>query len=494
MGAWREGRPKHHAEPRSGVGLAHSTGEALEGNERVEGRGQPERSLLRGEQGRTQSRGILPLHLQWVNELAKCDKRARFTALLHHVDVQALGRAFWRLKRNANASAGIDGQTVQSYEPDLERNLQDLCDRVHSGRYRSKPVRRAYIPKTDGGQRPLGVPALEDKIVQGAVAEVLGAIYEADFLGFSYGFRPGRSPHQALAALHTALMTQRVCWVLEFDIRKFYDSVDHGWLLRMLEHRIADRRILRLIKMWLRVGVLENGEVHETTLGTPQGSGISPILANVFLHYALDLWVHQWRQRHARGRVIIVRYADDAVMGFQYADDARNMFAALRARLGKFSLSLHEDKTRLIEFGRLPALERVKRGQRRPATFAFLGFTHYCGWTRDGRFVVKRKTQSSRLSAKLTALREEARRRMHAPVISQHQWLGQVLRGHYAYFGLPSNFRSLDTFFREVRRLWFRVLRRRSQRRMTWPRYVQLLECLPLPSPRLLSARDVALA
>jgi group II intron reverse transcriptase/maturase len=427
-----------------------------------------------------------------VNEAARCDGKTRFTALLHHVDVAALERAFRRLKRKA--SAGVDGETVDSYEEDLQSNLRALCERVHTGRYRPLPVRRVYIPKSDGGQRPLGVPALEDKIVQGAVAEVLSAIYEVDFLGFSYGFRPGRSPHQALEALHTALMTQRVNWVLDADIRGFFDSVDHEWLLRMLAHRIADRRVLRLIRQWLKAGVLESGEWYETVAGTPQGAGISPLLANIFLHYVLDLWAHRWRRRTADGRVIVVRYSDDFVMGFQYARDARRMAADLRERLRKFRLSLHEGKTRLIEFGRLPALDRRRRGARRPETFAFLGFTHYCGWTRDGRFVVKRKTQSQRLTRKLTSVGQEARRRMHAPVAKQHRWLCQVLRGHYAYYGLPSNFRSLNAFYKGVQRRWYRALRRRSQRGMTWKDFWDLLSRYPLPSPRITHARPVSSA
>jgi RNA-directed DNA polymerase len=483
MGTRCKGQPEHSGEPRSGVGPVRSTVETLEGNEGAEGRGRREGNLRDRAKVRTQSRVALSPNLQRVNEAAKRNKQARFTALLHHVEVTALERAFRRLKRNA--SAGIDGETVASYEQNLQARLQALCQRVHSGRYRPLPVRRVYIPKTDGGQRPLGVPALEDKIVQGAVAEALSAIYEVDFLGFSYGFRPGRNPHQALAALHTAVMTQCVNWVLDADIRKFFDSVDHEWLLRLIAHRIADPRVLRLIRQWLKAGVLERGGWHETAEGTPQGAGISPLLANIFLHYVLDLWVHQWRRRHARGRVIIVRYADDFVMGFQYPQDAGRMVADLRERMAKFKLALHEEKTRLIEFGRLPALERKRRGERRPETFAFLGFTHYCGWTRDGRFVVKRKTQSRRLTVKLKSLREEAWRRMHAAVSDQHQWLSQVLRGHYAYYGLPSNFRSLNAFYLNVRRLWFWTLRRRSQRRMSWAGFNELLTRFPLPTPRL---------
>lgn len=343
----------------------------------AEGRGRPEERLGENGEDWTQSRNTLPLPLTRVHEAASRDKETRFTALLHHVDVEALSRAFGRLKRGA--AAGVDGATVATYEQNLSEKLQGLCDRVHRGGYRPEPVRRVYIPKPDGGQRPLGIPALEDKIVQGAVAELLSAVYEGDFVGFPYGFRPGRSPHHALRALHTALMTQYVNGVLDADIRRFFDSVNHEWLLRMVAHRVADPRILGLIRGWLRVGVLDGNVWSETVEGTPQGAGISPLLANVFLHYVLDLWVHQWRKRHAQGRVVIVRYADDFVMGFQYEADARKMSADLRERLAAFGLTLHEDKTRLIEFGRLSTERREARGDRRPETFAFLGFTHYCG-------------------------------------------------------------------------------------------------------------------
>ena len=452
---------------------------------RVEGRGQPGGNSG-GEAGdRTQGRGSLPPNLARVNAAARRAARTRFTALLHHVDRVALERAFRRQRRQA--SAGIDGMTVAAYEQDLEANLQELCEAIHTAHYRPQPVRRVFIPKADGGQRPLGVPTLEDKIVQGAVAETLSAIYEADFLGFSYGFRPGRSPHMALDALHTAIMSQRVTWVLDADIRSFFDSVDHEWLMRMLAHRIADPRILRLVELWLRAGVLESGEWHETDRGTPQGAGISPLLANIFLHYILDLWVHQWRRRHARGRVVIVRYADDFVMGFEKEDDARAMMAALKERLAGFGLALHEDKTRLIEFGRHPALTRKRRGERHPETFAFLGFTHYCGWTRDGRFIVKHKTQSQRLTRKLTALRQEAWRLMHASLAEQHRWYASVLLGHYGYSGRPHNYQALNAFHQQVRRIWFRCLRRRSQksRRMGWPEFEAMVKRFPLPRPRI---------
>jgi group II intron reverse transcriptase/maturase len=404
------------------------------------------------------------------------------------VNVEALGRAFARLKRRA--AAGVDGETVATYAQGLSEQLQALCDRVHRGRYRPMPVRRVYIPKPDGGQRPLGIPALEDKMVQGAVAEVLSAIYEVDFVGFSYGFRPGRSPHRALRALHTALMTQYVNWVLDADIRRFFDSVNHEWLLRMLAHRVADPRVLGLIRGWLQAGVLEGNVWSETVEGTPQGAGISPLLANVFRHYVLDLWVHQWRTRHTHGRVVIVRYADDFVMGFQYEADAQKMRVALRERLAAFGLMLHEEKTRLLEFGRLSTEQRKARGDRRPETFAFLGFTHYCARSRDGRFVVKRRTDRKRLTRKLHTVRTAQRRRMHTPLSAQHRWLCGVLRGHYRYYGLPSNFQALDGFYREVCRGWFRALRRRSQRRLTWGRFNQWLDRFPLPRARISHTRE----
>jgi len=407
---------------------------------------------------------------------------------MHHVDENALRRAFSRQKRSA--SAGVDGETVASYELALEDNLRDLLERVHTGRYRPQPVRRVQISKPDGGMRPIGVPTLEDKIVQGAVAEVLSAIYEADFLGFSYGFRPGRSPHDALRALHTALMTQPVNWVLDADIRSFFDSVDHEWLLRIVSHRIADRRILRLIRGWLRAGVVEGQERNETDRGTPQGAGISPLLANIFLHYIFDLWVHQWRRRNATGAVIVVRYCDDFVVGFQNEGDARRMWADLQERFGKFSLALHEEKTRLIEFGRIPAHRRSRLGQRRPETFAFLGFTHYCGWTRYRAFIVKRKTQRTRFIRKLKGLRILAKRRRHFPLAQQHRWLVSVLRGHYAYYGLPSNHAALAAFHEEVKCLWYRALRRRSQRGLTWSRFKRILELFPLPEPRITQSRE----
>jgi len=441
---------------------------------------------------RAQNRLVLPPNLARVNKAARRNKRTRFTALLHHVNVESLGRAFRRMKRSA--SAGVDGETVETYKQNLEGNLKDLCARIHQGRYRPLPVRRAYIPKSDGGQRPLGIPALEDKIAQRAVAEVLEAIYEEDFANFSYGFRPGRNPRMALTSLREALMRGKINWVLDADIQKFFDSVDHEEMMRMLAERIADNRVLRLIRRWLKAGVLEHGEWRETDEGTPQGSCISPLLANLFLHHALDLWAQHWRSTQTRGQVIIVRYADDFVMGFQYEDDGRRFLEELKARLAKFSLKLHEDKTRLIEFGRFAESSRRKKGLGRPETFAFLGFTHYCAKTRDGWITVKTKTEGKRLVRKLKALRLEAQQRRHDPLAQQRDWLASVLRGHYAYYGLPGNIRALNGFYFMAVRLWLQSLRRRSQRHhMTWSRLSKMLHVFPLPRPCItLTRKDLA--
>ncbi|MFQ5973863.1 MAG: group II intron reverse transcriptase/maturase [Alphaproteobacteria bacterium] len=457
---------------------------AAKATSRPEGRPRPVGISGEAAQVRTQGRGFLPANLARVNEAARRSRQARFTALLHHVNGEALGRAFKRLRRKA--ASGVDGMTVEAYEQDLGANLRDLCDRVHSGRYRPLPVRRTYIPKVDGGQRPLGVLALEDKIVQGAVGEVLSAVYETDFLDCSYGFRPGRSAHQALRQVHDAILSERVNWVFDADIHRFFDSVDHDWLLRMIEHRIADPRIVRLIRLWLRAGVMENGVYADTVEGTPQGAGISPLLANIFLHYVLDLWVGQWQRRHATGRMRLVRYADDYLLTFERRPDAERMAADLAARLAKFGLQLNEDKTRLIEFGRFAAANRRRRGQGRPEAFDFLGFTHYCGQTRDGRFMVQRKTQRKRVLRKLKALRREMKRRMHASLRDQQQWLSSVLRGHYAYYGITGNARSLSRFYHQVVRAWRWALRRRGQRpHLPWDRFRFLLRIFPLPPPRI---------
>ena len=480
-GAANEGQPQNAASW-MGVGPLHSIDEVAEGNEVMEKRERQEGITTEQAKGRTLRWQPLLPNLRRVNEAARRSGQTRFTALLHHVDVGALERAFRRQRRAA--SPGVDGVTVAEYEQALGSNLQHLHDRVHSGQYWPAPVRRSYIPKSDGGRRPLGIPALEDKIVQGAVAEVLNAVYEADFLGFSHGFRPGRSPQSALAALEKALMTQRVSWVLDLDIRTFFDSVDHGWLVRMLGHRIADPRILRLIERWLKAGVLESGRWEPVEVGTPQGSGISPILANVFLHYVVDLWVNQWRRHRAAGQIVVCRYADDLVIGCQREGDGKTLLVVLKDRLAQFGLSLHEGKTRLVEFGRFAARNRQAAGLRRPETFDFLGFTHYCSETRGGRFTVKRKTQAKRMVRKLKALREEMAHRMHTPIREQHRWLCQVLRGHCQYYGVIFNYRSLRAFRDCVLRLWRKTLGARSQKgHVTWASFKKILAIFPLPEP-----------
>jgi RNA-directed DNA polymerase len=420
-----------------------------------------------------------------VRRVARTDKEARFTALLHHVDVDRLRAAYFALR--PKAAPGVDGVTWADYGEDLEANLRDLHARVHGGAYRARPSRRVYIPKPDGRQRPLGIAALEDKILQRALVEVLNAVYEADFLGFSYGFRPGRSPHHALDALAAGIVARKVNWVLDLDFRDYFSSLDHRWLERFVEHRIADRRVLRLIQKWLAAGVIENGSWTAFDEGVPQGASVSPLLANVYAHYVFDLWAHQWRRRHAHGDMVIVRFADDAVVGFEHRDDAERFWADLRDRLARFNLEVNAEKTRLIEFGRFAAERRAARGLGKPETFRFLGFTHVCGKTRKtGRFKLKRTTDSKRMWAKLRALKGEIERRRHLPIPEQGRWLANVLHGHYQYYAVPENIEALRTFRRQVVRLWLRALRRRSQRTtVTWERMTRL-EVRWLPPARIL--------
>ncbi len=451
---------------------------------RSEGRPQPLGTPHAEQQVQTQSWAPLQANLARVNDAAKRSRQVQFTALFHHLDLDALERAFRRLRRRA--APGVDGMTVEGYEQQLEINLRTLHAKLHEGRYRPQPVRRTYIPKADGGRRPLGVVALEDKIVQGAVAELLNAVYEADFRECSYGFRPKRGAHDALRATRQAIMTERVNWIVDADIRNFFGSVDHSWLERMIAHRIIDPRILRLISLWLKVGVLEDGVIEDTVTGTPQGAGISPILANIYLHYVLDLWVDQWGRRHSKGRVRLVRFADDFLLLCQRRDDAAQAMAALRERLANFGLALHEGKTRMIEFGRFAAANRARRGEGRPETFAFLGFTFYYGSSRAGGLVAKLKTQRMRMISKLKELRVEMKRRRHEPVADQSRWLGSVLRGHYGYFGITGNASSIGKFHRGVVLWWQWVLRRRGQRpKLPWQRYAAILARHPLPTPRI---------
>ena len=410
-----------------------------------------------------------PSALDRVREVARRDKDARFTALLHHVDLDRLREAYWAI--NPKAATGVDGVRWGAYGQDLEANLSNLHQRVHSGAYRASPSRRTYIPKADGRQRPLGIATLEDKIVQRAVVEVLNAIYEGDFLGFSYGFRPGRSPHDALDALAVGVKRKKVNWVLDADLRDFFTSLDHSWLERFLEHRIADRRLLRLIRKWVKAGVIEEGNWSATDVGAPQGASASPLLANVYLHYVFDRWARQWRRRHARGDVVIVRFADDFVAGFEHQGDAKQFLYELRQRFAKFGLELHPGKTRLIEFGRHAAERRARRGLGKPETFDFLGFTHICAKTRAGRFQLKRTTISKRMRAKLAEVKAQVKQRRHEPIPDQGRWLGSVVRGHLAYYAVPGNSHAIRAFRTQVARHWCKALRRRSQRhRLDWQR------------------------
>jgi group II intron reverse transcriptase/maturase len=439
------------------------------GAEVVEERGLPEgNAASKTRSGRSAGQGA-PSALDRVRRIAKEDKDARFTALLHHVNVERLRSAYLALR--PKAAAGVDGVTWHEYGLGLEENLRGLHRRVHCGSYRAKPVRRAYIPKRDGGMRPLGVAALEDKILQRAVVEVLNSIYETDFLGFSYGFRPGRSPHDALDALAVGIARSKVNWVLDADIRDFFGQLDRAWLERFLQHRIADRRVLRLIQKWLAAGVIEDGEWSKTERGTAQGASVSPLLANVYLHYVFDLWAHRWRRRQARGDVILTRFADDYIVGFQHREDAERFLKDLRDRFARFGLELHPGKTRLIEFGRFAARDRKARGLGRPEPFEFLGFTHICANKKTGWFVLRRHTSKQRMRAKLSEVKTELRRRQHLPIPIQGRWLASVIRGHCNYYAVPGNSNAINAFRDQATRHWYWALRRRSQRhRLGWPR------------------------
>ena len=422
--------------------------------------------------------------LDRIRKVARERKKERFTTLFHHINTELLEEAFYELEDNA--SPGVDRLTWKDYEANLGRNIEDLHDRVQRGAYRALPSRRVYIPKPDGRQRPLAVAALEDKIVQRAVVALLNAIYEEDFLGISYGFRPGRGTHDALDALCVGIHSKKVSFILDADIRSFFDTVNQEWLIRFVEHRIGDRRIIRLIRKWLQAGVMENGVVTVSDRGTGQGAVISPLLANIYLHYVLDLWAVRWRQREATGDMIIVRYADDFIVGFQHEGDARRFLDEMHERLQKFALTLHPEKTRLIEFGRFAAERRERRGLGKPETFNFLGFSFICGKTRQGKFQIKRKTQRDRMREKLAMIKEEMWQRMHQPIPDQGKWLWHVVRGYFNYHAVPTNAHAMAVFRHDVIDLWRRTLRRRSQKdRITWARMAQLADAW-LPKPIIL--------
>jgi len=438
----------------------------------VEGRPLTKENTRQSNSHRTPSRESGPSGLERVREAARTDKKRKFTALLHHVSIDLLGKSYNSLKKKA--AAGVDGMTWQEYGGEgVEGRLEDLHGRLHRRAYRAQPSLRKWIPKGDGRQRPLGIAALENKIVQHAVGTVLNQVWEVDFKGFSYGFRPGRSQHDALDALSVGIERKRVNWILDLDIRSFFDTLQHKWLIEFVEHRIKDPRVVRLIQKWLRAGVVEDGRWFQTEEGSPQGSVISPILANLYLHHVLDLWANWWRKTRARGEMIIVRYADDAVLGFEYREDAELFLEQLRERLRKFGLELHPEKTRLIEFGRKATEERAKRGEGKPETFNFLGFTHICGTTYKTRnFTVRRYTIGKRLTAKLKDIRGKLKQRMHEEPRSVGRWLGQVVRGYFQYHAIPGNWARMKVFRDEIERMWYQTLRRRSQRsRITWTRF-----------------------
>ena len=415
--------------------------------------------------------------LDRIREAAERDRNLRFTNLMHHLTAELLRESYGALKRTA--AAGVDDVTWQEYGEGLESRIMDLHDRVQSGRYRAKPSKRVWLPKPDGRHRPIGIAALEDKIVQQGVVWVLNQIYEKDFHGFSYGFRPERSPHNALDAIWVGITQRKVNWVLEADIKSFYDTINHTWLMEFLERRIADPRMLRLIRKWLRAGVSEDGEWSRTEVGTPQGSVISPLLSNIYLHYVLDQWVTEWRKNKAIGEVIIVRYADDFVMGFQYRREAERFLGEMKERFDQYGLEIHREKTRLIEFGRFAEANRAERGEGKPETFDFLGFTHICSRTQKGnRFTIRRKTIAKRLRIKLKEVREAIIRRRHEPVPVLGKWLRSVIQGHLNYFAVPGNRKAVDRFRTESNRAWLFALRRRSQksRNLTWDRIKRLIK------------------
>ena len=458
--------------------------------EAVEGRPLPEGNRRQTTVDRTQRRVTTSSGLLAVRRAAQTRKDERFTALLHHITVELLEQSYFALKRSS--APGIDGVTWQAYGDDLEASLSDLHQRIHRGSYRAKPARRTMIPKADGTERPLSILCLEDKIVQQAVVSVLEAIYEPEFLGFSYGFRPGRSQHDALDALSTGIYRRRVNWVLDADIQGFFDAMDHDWMMRFLQHRIADKRLLRLIRKWLRVGTIRDGQHVLSEKGTPQGAVISPLLANVYLHYVFDLWAHRWRRQHATGDMIMIRYADDIVLGFEFEREARAFLAAMHERLQEFGLKLHPDKTRLIQFGRWAMRDRKRKGLGKPETFDFLGFTHFCTCSRkNGAFVIGRKTIRKRMRAQLRFIKQELRRRLHDSIEETGRWLRRVLQGYVNYFAVSGNQRALYVFFTQVRRLWLRSLQRRSQKAiLRWKHFVQRTACY-FPAIRLLHPHPV---
>jgi len=448
--------------------MKQSNNPSKDAAETGEGRALTKRNVSEYARGQTQSWNNTMSRLARVREAAIKDKKQSFTALMHHLTPELLLKSFYELKRQA--AKGVDGVSWNDYQKNLESRIQDLCRRIQSGQFRPLPARRIYIPKEDGKERPLSILSIEDKIAQQAIVTLLNQIYEVDFLGFSYGFRPNRGPHDALDALTFGIYKQKVNWVLDLDIKKFFDTVEHDWLIQMIRHRVRDERLVSLIIRWIRVGYVDDGgKRHVSHCGVPQGAVISPLLSNIYLHYVFDLWTHQWRNRKAQGDVTVIRYADDAVLGFQYHGDAKSFLSALEQRLQSFGLVLHPVKTRLIRFGRYAVLQYRERGMSKPECFDFLGFTHFCTTTRNGAFMVGRRTSRKRLVRQIKAIYGELRRRLHHPIPSTLKWLQRVVRGHLNYYAVPGNGPQIARFYYEVVERWFKVLRRRSQRHsITW--------------------------
>jgi group II intron reverse transcriptase/maturase len=419
---------------------------------------------------------------QRIAKLARQSPQTSFTTLAHHIDLEWLQVAYHQVRKDA--APGVDQQTAGDYATNLTANLQSLLERAKSGLYRAPPVRRVHIPKGTGGQtRPIGIPTFEDKVLQRAVAMVLEAVYEQDFLDCSYGFRPGRSAHQALESFWRQRKAMRASWVLEVDIQGFFDALDHARLREFLKRRVRDGVLVRLIGKWLKAGVLEDGCLRRSATGTPQGGVVSPLLANVYLHYVLDEWFEREVKPRLGGRAFVVRYADDFVIGFSDENDARRVMDVLPKRFGRYGLSLHPQKTRLVRFQRPPRSGQAPRGGK-PETFDFLGFTHYWGRSWRGYWVVKRKTASSRLSRSLRSISEWCRVHRHLPLPEQHVQLTRKMRGHYAYYGITGNGVSLEWYWEGVKRIWKKWLGRRSQRAyFAWPVFVRLLQRYPLPKP-----------
>lgn len=462
-----------------------SSNKADEAAEGMEGRGLTKGNLREQNIRRTQSRVSVQSALKRIRQVSKKEKETRFTSLFHHIcSVDALLDAFYRLKRNA--APGVDGQSWSEYQVNLGKNLENLSRRLRMGAYQAKPVRRVFIPKADGTTRPLGVTSLEDKLVQSATVAVLNSIYEPLFAGFSYGFRPGRGQHNALDAVSVGITRKKVSWVLDADIRGFFDTINHDFLIRLIEHKIDDPRVVRLIQKWLKAGILLDGTTVQSEVGTPQGGSVSPVLANIYLHYAYDLWAQRWRKERANGDAIFIRYADDSVAGFQHRGDALTFLTELRMNFQKYGLELHPEKTRILEFGRFALENRKRRNQQKPETFDFLGFTHICGRSRAGKFQLQRQTSRKKMTQKLRDIKVELRKRMHHQIPEVGKWLASVIRGHIQYYGVPLNYRALSNFRNQVIRHWQFALSRRSQKANITQDRMSRLASTWLPRPRII--------